>query len=87
MFPYIHVLHPNLVHPSSSFYGSQLFLFQTFLLVCNSYIEGFIVMFPYIHVLHPNLVHPFHYSPSYPISPLEVTSTDFSVPHSYLYRK
>jgi hypothetical protein len=57
------------------------------LLVYDSYIGGFIVTFSYIHVLYPKLVYPLHYSPSYTILLLKVTSTGFNCSCSYLYRK
>jgi hypothetical protein len=43
------------------------------------------VIFPDIHVLYPELVHPLHYSPSYRLPLLKVTSKVFDVPYSYLY--
>jgi hypothetical protein len=44
------------------------------------------VTIPYTHVLYPDLVHPLHYSPSYSIPLLKVTSTGFSALCSCLYK-
>jgi hypothetical protein len=45
------------------------------------------VTFPYVCTMYPRLVHPPHYSPSYPILLLKITSAGFSVPYSYMCRK
>jgi hypothetical protein len=78
---------PTGTYPQTGFTSLSFIFFKRHFCHFVIVIHGVSLGHFHVNVLYSELAHSLHYSPFYPSPLLLVTSTGFSVPYLYLYRK